>query len=42
MELMPENVRRIAEQLPSELGIGPEQLVAEAYIDLLRAKAVGA
>lgn len=34
--------RRIAEQLLSEFGIGPEQLVAEAYIDLLRAKAVRA
>jgi predicted adenylyl cyclase CyaB len=34
--------RQIAEQLVGEFGIGPEQLVAEAYIDLLRAKAVGA
>jgi predicted adenylyl cyclase CyaB len=29
--------RRIAEQLLSEFGIEPDQLVAEAYIDLLRA-----
>jgi predicted adenylyl cyclase CyaB len=33
--------RRIAEQLLSEFGIGPEQLVAEAYIDLLRERATG-
>jgi predicted adenylyl cyclase CyaB len=31
--------RLIAEQLLSEFGIGPEQLVAEAYIDLLRERA---
>jgi predicted adenylyl cyclase CyaB len=29
--------RRIAEQLLAEFGIAPEQLVAEAYIDLLHA-----
>ncbi|HEY7390848.1 MAG TPA: class IV adenylate cyclase [Bryobacteraceae bacterium] len=29
--------RRIAEQLLSEFAIGPEQLMAEAYVDLLRA-----
>ncbi len=34
--------RRIAEQLLSDFEIGPEQLVAEAYIDLLRAKAIRA
>jgi predicted adenylyl cyclase CyaB len=34
--------RRIAEQLLAEFGIGLEQLVAEAYIDLLRAKPVDA
>jgi predicted adenylyl cyclase CyaB len=34
--------RRIAEQLLSEFGIRPEQLVAKAYIDLLRTKAAGA
>jgi predicted adenylyl cyclase CyaB len=28
---------RIAERLLSEFGVGPEQLIAEAYIDLLRA-----
>lgn len=30
--------RRIAEQLLAEFGVGPDQLIAEAYIDLLRAK----
>jgi predicted adenylyl cyclase CyaB len=33
--------QRIAEELLSEFGIGPEQLVAEGYIDLLRKKADG-
>jgi predicted adenylyl cyclase CyaB len=34
--------QRIAEQLLSEFGIAPHELIAEAYIDLLRKKAAGA
>lgn len=34
--------QRIAERLLSEFGIGPDQLIAKAYIDLLRERATGA